>query len=202
MPKWWKSNKSKNVPKSISTVTLDTMTSSISSNEYLKKKKSRSLASIFFKKKDTSTQPISDTNLDQISRLTKKAMKDNSIFQNRLSRPPISSVDIARKRDPTLTSYRGQSIIPNQWQPTQSIQYPNLKSSAYRDTQIQLKNNQDLDENKYSPALQFLDEIINENSLCFGFSLSHITSKYCLYMSIITFLGICIIISLTAILKK
>jgi hypothetical protein len=50
--------------------------------------------------------------------------------------------------------------------------------------------------------LELLDELINNNPSCFGFSLSQISSKYCLYITIIIFLVICLIISLIAILKK
>jgi hypothetical protein len=100
-------------------------------------------------------------------------------------------VDLSQqKQDPTLIYDRGQSIIPKQWRTTQSIPSP-----TYNNAQIQFKNH------SYE-YLQLFDELINENNSCFGFSLSNITSKYCLYMTIIIFLGICLIISLTAIFKK
>ena len=148
MFKWWKRNKSKHIPMSISN---DTMTSSDVPD---KTKKNRSLVSFFIDK-----QQISDRHLNRIT------VEDDSVLQ---TRQPTSSIDLSQqKRD------------------------PNFKSSMYRNTQM------NLDE-----YLQLFDEIINSNNSCFGFSLSQIPSKYCLYMSIIIFLGICLIISLTAILKR
>lgn len=69
------------------------------------------------------------------------------------------------------------------------------QTNTYNNPQIQIKSNS-------SGYLQMLDELINENNSCFGFSILHITSKSCLYMSIILYLGICLIISLVAIFKK
>jgi hypothetical protein len=143
MPKWWKSNKSKNIPMNISN----------DSTSSLNKKKSRSLVSFFFDKQKNSTRQIFDTN-----------------------EHPSIDMDLSQQKQ---TYYRGQSIP-----------YP-----TYHDAQIQFKHH------SYE-YLQLFDEFVSENNSCFGFSLSSITSKYCLYMTIIIFLGICLIISLTAILRK
>ncbi len=182
MPKWWKSNPSKNI-----SMNIPNDSSTISSNEYNAKKKTRSLVSFFLDKQKNSTQQISDTNKNI------KSIKNDSIF---LTHPSID-IDLSQqKQDPTLTYYREQSIIPKHWRTTQSIPYQNLKSPTYHNGQIKVKDNSIFDH------LQLFDELINENNSCFGFSLLHITSKYCLYMTIIIFLGICLIISLTAIFKK
>ena len=94
-------------------------------------------------------------------------------IDNDNSHRPNSSVDIDL-RDPTLI-----------YHPEQSIRRPNFKPPT-----------------QFSNYLELLDELISNNPSCFGFSLSQISSKYCLYITIIIFLGICLIISLTAILKK
>jgi len=177
MSKWWKkTTKSQNIPTNIMK----------SSNEDNPKKKSRSLVSFFVDKQRNSTQQIFDTNLNR------KTMKDDFIVQTQ----PSVDIDISQhKRDPTLTYYPGQS---KQWR---TKHYPNVKSPTYHDTQFQMKDNLELPKH-FNGYLQLFDELINENNSCFGFSLFHITSKYCLYMTIIIFLGICLIISLTAVFKK
>jgi hypothetical protein len=141
--------------------------------------------------------PMSTTNDPTISSNKKKTRSLVSFFVDKQKNDsiypihPSIDVDLSRqKQDPTLNYYREQSIIPKQWRTTQSI-----PSTIYNDPQIQFKNH------SYG-YLQLLDELINENNSCFGFSLSNITSKYCLYMTIIIFLGICLIISLPAVLKK
>ncbi len=143
------------------------------SNEYNSKKKTRSLVSFFLDQ-----QQISDP---------------KSIFP---VQPSIDTDLSQQKRDPTLTYYRGESIVPNQGRTTQSV----MKSPTYYDTQTKAPQNSMYHQHA-DGYLELFDELINQNNACFGFSLSHIPSKYCLYMTIITFLGICLIISLIAILK-
>jgi hypothetical protein len=115
------------------------------------------------------------TDAQQISDQT---IKDNSVFQN-----PSNDINL---RDSALIYHPGSK----QWSTTQ---YSNIKSPA------QLRIQPD---NHFHDYLQLFDELITENTSCFGFSLSQISSKHCLYMSIIIFLGICLIISFTALLKK
>jgi hypothetical protein len=181
---WWKkSNKSQNI-------STNTMISS--SNEHIEKKKSRSLVSFFLDKQRNSTQQIVDTNLNR------KTIKDDLTGQTH----PSVDIDWSQyKRDPTLTYYQGHSTVPKQWRTTQTMHYSNIKSPTYYDTQLKTKDNLDFN-NHFNGYLQLFDQLINENNSCFGFSLVHITSKYCLYMTIIIFLGICLIISLTAVFKK
>ncbi|CAF2407310.1 unnamed protein product [Rotaria sp. Silwood2] len=190
MPKWCKNNKSKTIPISTSTDRI------VSSNEYKKKKKHHSLISFIFNK-----QQISDTNSNR------KIIKDNSIYQINRTNSSIDNDLIQQKQNSILTHARGQSTISNQL-PTipsndyyQSIQYSNLKSPIDHNRRITFKHNSNIDYHSYE-YIQFFDKIINENNTCFGFSISHITSKYGLYIIILIFLGICLLISLMVIFKK
>lgn len=110
----------------------------------------------------------------------KKSVRPSVSFfldQQDAHRKPVQNTSIEldftrQKRDPTLEEYRGQAIDP-------------LEQRSFLER-----------------LLQLLDELIKHNNACFGFSLVHVPSKSCLYLSIFSFLGICLIISLAAMFKS
>lgn len=151
----------------------------ISSNEWDNKKKYRSLLSILSDRKQQY-----DKNLD-------RKMAEDGLELNRTN----SLIDIHRSQQKTQLAHSlERSTVSNQRKTMPSNDfYPSLDNSNSK-----IEHNKNLDSHSY----RYLTEIINENNSCFGFSVSHIKSKYCLYLLSMSFLTIVLIISLIVIFKK
>lgn len=166
MPKWWKtthSKKAKYFPKSASTGIFDTIASA---DDQMKKKKSRSLTSLFSSGKTLKRQQISDNHL------------------NRLRHKPVTSTTAMSKHDDYIIVDRPAMTS-------------NLKSLASRQAQeFSIIGNTDDSSANHRQMLN------NPDIYCFGFAVPSTTWSRCLYVTVILFLCTCLIISLSANLKK